>query len=220
MVELDSGETVLAHCANTGCMMDISNPGQRVWVYAYPDKGSRKLGYSLKMVEQQGKFIGTDTSVPMRLVREAFEKYRISERAETPMADLFHGYHVLKAEVPFADSRLDFLLEGPGGRAYLEIKNVHLKRGEIALFPDTITQRGTRHLKDLATAASQGVRAMMAYIIQRDDCAEFRAAGHIDKEYARTFQQVEGVEFWGYGCSCSPNGITLSKRVPVKDPYY
>ncbi len=219
-VELDSGAVVQAHCANTGRMLDISDPGQRVWVYAYPDLGVRKLGYSLKMVEQGGTFIGTDTSVPMKLVREAFEATQSGGHSDNVMKDLFQGYHSLRAEVPFGESRLDFLLEGPKGKAYVEIKNVHLKRGKAALFPDTVTQRGARHLRDLSKAAEEGFRAIMVYIIQRHDCEEFRVAGHIDPQYALAFQQAKGVEFFAYGCSCAPDGITLEYRVPVKDPCY
>lgn len=218
-VQLDTGKIITAHCANTGVMMGIAHPGERVWVYQHSLQGKRKLGYSWELVEQEGQFIGMNTSTPMKLVREAFAHFQ-SLQKNSPFAPLFQGYDHLKAEVPIGNSRLDFCLTGPQGTTYLEVKNVHLKRGRTAFFPDTRTQRGLRHLKELTMAARQGLGAVTLYIIQRNDVEDFRIAGDIDPYYAQAFEEAAGVKSLAYSCHLSPKGITLGESIPILDPFY
>jgi sugar fermentation stimulation protein A len=116
------------------------------------------------------------------------------------------------------NSRIDLLLSSPHKPpCYVEVKNVHLKRGEAAEFPDCVTARGTKHLRELEMVASQGARAVMLYIIQRNDCSYFQFAADLDPLYATTATQVlkSGVEALAYGCNVTPEGIELSKALKI-----
>lgn len=183
-VELDTGEVVTAHCANSGSMMGLTEPGSEVWLSPArnPD---RKLRYSWEMIRVGNGLVGVHTAHPNRIVEEAVRAGRIDELA---------GYDNVRREVRYGkNSRIDLLLEG-GGRppCYVEIKSVTLRRERRAEFPDAVTARGTKHLGELSDVVAGGGRAVMLYLIQREDCQAFSVAGDIDPAYAEAFARARG----------------------------
>jgi len=209
--ELDDGDRVTAHCPNPGSMLGLADPGARCWLEPNDDP-KRKLGYGWRIVEfDNGHRAGIDTSVPNRLVNAALRERRVTELS---------AYGGLRPEVRYGKrSRVDFLLREPGlPDAYVEVKNVHMRRdGDWAEFPDSVTSRGTRHLDELAEMAVRGHRAVMLYIVQRTDCGRFRLAGDIDPAYAAAFSRARaaGVEAICYDCAVSPERISLRRPIPV-----
>jgi sugar fermentation stimulation protein A len=211
-VELSSGEVVTVHCANPGAMLGVNMPGLKVWLRDHSATSSRKLPWSWEIVEAEGTLIGVNTSLPNRLVEEALAANRIKELA---------GYDPARREVKYGKaSRVDFLLEKAGSpRCFVEVKNVHLKREGRAEFPDSVTARGAKHMAELADQVKAGDRAVVLFVVQRDDCASFAPAADIDPAYAAAFRaaRAAGVEAICYGCKVSPDAIELSHAMPV-DP--
>lgn len=212
-VELENGEVVTAHCANSGSMMGLAVPGSRVWLS--PNRNPKaKLAWRWEMEECEGGLVGINTSHPNRVVEEAIRAGLISELA---------GYESLRREVPYGkNSRIDILLEGGpievgGGTCFVEVKNVTLRRGGRAEFPDSVTARGAKHLVEMAEQVALGHRAVMLYLIQRGDCETFSVAGDIDPAYAAalTRARAAGVEAYAYACSMSPEEICIRCPVPV-----
>lgn len=215
-VSLDTGELVTATCPNTGSMMGLAVPGAVVWlsVSASP---TRKYPHTWELVEadlgQGPALVGINTSHPNRLVSEAIAAGEIPELA---------GYATLRREVKYGlASRIDILLEDPQkGLAYVEIKNVHLSRqAGLAEFPDSVTERGVKHLIELSSMVSAGHRAVMLYLIQRADADQFALAPDIDPRYAEAFADARaaGVEAIAYACHLTPEEITLARAVPFAD---
>jgi sugar fermentation stimulation protein A len=208
-IALDSGEIITAHCANPGALLGGTTPGLRAWVSYHPSP-SRKLSYAWQIVEIGDTPVGVNTGLPNRLAEEAILKGRIAELT---------GYETLKREVRYGqNSRIDLLLASPDKPScYVEVKNVHLKRGTAAEFPDCVTTRGAKHLRELEAVAAEGARAVMLYIIQRDDCTHFQFAADLDPVYAATAAHAfsRGVEALAYLCTVTPDGIEVGKRIPV-----
>lgn len=214
-VRLDSGEIITAHCANPGAMLGLNAPGARVWL-SKSDDPKRKLAHSWHFVEAdcagtgRTELIGINTSLPNRLVAEA-----LAARAIPVLAD----YQTVRPEVRYgAQSRVDFLLSGPGRPdCYLEVKNVHFMRQPgLAEFPDCPAARSARHLRELAAMVAQGHRAMMLYVIQmRAERLTF--ARDKDPAYGAAFDaaRAAGVEALAYACDISRDRIALGKPVPV-----
>lgn len=216
-VVLDNGDEVTATCPNTGSMRGLTSPGSPVWlsVSASP---TRKYPHTWEMVEadlgQGPTLVGINTNHPNRLVAEAVSQVRIPEIA---------GYATARREVKYGlSSRIDLLLEDPAkGLAYVEVKNVHLSRTPgLAEFPDSVTERGTKHLSELAAMVAAGHRAVMVYLIQRKDAERFALAADIDPRYAGAFTQARaaGVEAIAYACELSPEEITIARSVPIVPP--
>lgn len=214
-IALDSGEMVTATCPNTGSMMGLATPGATVWL-SVSDSPTRKYPHTWEMVEadlgQGPHLVGINTNHPNRLVSEAIAKGEIPELA---------GYASLRREVKYGlSSRIDILLEDPAkGLAYVEIKNVHLSRtGGLAEFPDSVTERGVKHLVELSAMVAAGHRAVMLYLIQRADAQEFAFAADIDPRYAEAFKaaQSAGVEAIAYACDLTPEEISIARRVPFR----
>ncbi len=208
-VELDTGEVVTAHCANSGSMMGLTEPGSEVWLSPArnPD---RKLRYSWEMIRVGNGLVGVHTAHPNRIVEEAVRAGRIDELA---------GYDNVRREVRYGkNSRIDLLLEG-GGRppCYVEIKSVTLRRERRAEFPDAVTARGTKHLGELSDVVAGGGRAVMLYLIQREDCQAFSVAGDIDPAYAEAFARARaaGVEVLCRSCRLTTDAIELDHAVPL-----
>jgi sugar fermentation stimulation protein A len=209
-VVLDDGTEVVAHCANPGSMLGLAQPGSRVWLSPAANP-ARKLRYSWELVEAGGALVGINTGRANALVGEALEAGRVPELA---------GYDSRRREVRYGtNSRVDFLLERTGAPpCYLEVKSVTLRRGgTLAEFPDAVTARGTRHLAELGIVARQGSRAVLFFLVQRDDCERVAAAADIDPAYAAALggAQAAGVEILCYKCNLSPTGIALDARLPL-----
>ncbi len=211
-VELKNGEVITAHTANTGAMAGCSEPGSRVWL-SISDNPKRKYPHSWEIVEvAPGVLCGINTLLGNHLVNEAIVADRIPE---------LKGYAHIRREVPYGEerSRIDLLLE-PSGFAppcYVEVKNVTLADNGVALFPDAVTVRGTKHLRELTHVVEQGARAVIFYCVQRNDCREFRPAETIDAVYAQTLREAmeKGVEAVACQADVCVAGIHLTKAIPV-----
>ncbi|NIR30633.1 MAG: DNA/RNA nuclease SfsA [Gammaproteobacteria bacterium] len=215
-VRLENGELATAHCPNTGSMMGCAEPGSPVWLSRSPNL-HRKYALTWELVEVgEGSLVGINTSRSNSLVREAIETGVVAELT---------GYEIIQPEVRLAegDSRVDFLLEGGQRLApcYVEVKNVTAAvRDDIALFPDAVSVRGSKHLRALAHAVGTGARGVVCFCVQRADVREVRPADAIDPEYGRLLREVTaaGVEAIAYKAAVSPSEIRLEACVPVVCP--
>ena len=211
-VELESGDVVTAHCANPGSMLGLTEPGLEVWLSpaANPE---RKLRYTWEMVHDGRALVGINTAHPNGLVAEAIEAGTITE---------LQGYGSQRREVKYGrNSRIDILLEGDGPACYVEVKNVHLSRVPgTAEFPDSVTARGAKHLVEMTDMVAQGHRAIMVYLIQRDDGDHLSIAADIDPNYDEglTLALESGVEAVAYSCKLTPEAITVENAVPLARP--
>jgi sugar fermentation stimulation protein A len=206
-VELSAGETVAAFCPNSGSMKGCSEPGSRVMLSPAGSPG-RKTGYTLEMVMADGVWVGVNTLLTNRLAHNMLSMGLIEELAP---------YRVLRREASCGDSRLDFLLGKGERRCYLEVKNVTLREGAACRFPDAVTLRGLRHLHALMGAVGEGHGAFMLYVVQRKDCGCFAPAEDIDPGYSRALRLAvrRGVKALAYGLEVSPEGVSLSGRLPL-----
>jgi sugar fermentation stimulation protein A len=214
-VVLPSGETITAHVANPGAMTGIAAPGARVWL-SKSDKAGRKLPYSWELVEVDfgggAELVGVNTGHPNPLIGAALAAGAIPQLA---------GYASIRREVKYGrNSRVDFLLEGAGRPpCYVEIKNVHLmRRAGLAEFPDAKTERGAKHLDELADMVSAGARAVMLYLIQIGSAERFALARDIDPKYGAAFDRARGrgVEAIALKCRIDRDGIEVAEPVPVE----
>ena len=211
--ELDDGGLVTAHCANPGSMLGLTHAGVETWL-APNDDPRRKLRYSWEMLRLGSTLIGVNTSRPNTLAEEAIRANQLA-----PLA----GYSSIRREVRYGTrSRIDLLLEGPRRRAcYVEVKNVHMSREPgVAEFPDSVTDRGRKHLVELARRVEGGDRAVMLYLVQRADCATFRLAGDIDPAYVEAFHaaRAAGIEVLAYGCRLTVEEIAVAGSLTMTDP--
>jgi len=208
-----SGETITAHCPNTGSMLGCDAPGMPVWLSEH-DNPRRKYRHTWELVEAMpGVLVGIHTGRTNGLVREGIESGIIAE---------LNGYGELRPEIAYHNGRFDFLLSG-GRRApcYVEVKNVTAAvEGGVAIFPDARSTRGTRHLHDLIALREDGNRAVMVYCAQRSDVTEIRPADHIDPDYGAAMREAAGagVELLGYRCEVGTDVIRVAARVPVVLP--
>ncbi|HEY2892539.1 MAG TPA: DNA/RNA nuclease SfsA [Dongiaceae bacterium] len=201
------GRAETAHCANPGSMLGLAEPGSRIWL-STSSKPSRKLRLSWELIESAGGLVGINTGYANRLAEEALRAGRI---------EALTGYGSLRREVAYGDgSRVDFLLEDTGRPpCYVEVKSVTLKRGETAEFPDAVTARGTRHLRELIAMRQAGFRAVMLFLAQRGDCRRLTIAADIDPAYdaALAWARQAGVEMMAYACDVDPSGIELAGKL-------
>ncbi len=216
-VRLESGETVTATCPNTGSMLGLKQPGSAVWL-STSDSPTRKYRHTWEMVEADigsgPTLVGINTSHPNKLVTEAIGERRIKSLA---------GYAELKREQKYGrNSRIDILLQDPRkATCFVEIKNVHLMRAAgKAEFPDSVTERGTKHLGELADMVRQGHRAVMVFLIQRGDATSFSLARDIDPAYGEAYDaaRAAGVEAIALRCQLSPDQIIVERAVRLRSP--
>ncbi|HEX6113755.1 MAG TPA: DNA/RNA nuclease SfsA [Geminicoccaceae bacterium] len=204
----DSG-AVTVHCPNPGRMLGLDAPGARVWV-SRASNPARALPLTLELVEANGGLVGINTMHPNRLVEEAIGAGRIPE---------LRDYRVIRREVRYDQRcRIDLLLHRDGRPdCFVEVKNVHLKRTAGAEFPDAVTVRGAKHLGALARQVTAGARAVVVYVVQRTDCADFRIAEDIDPVYGASFRAAlaAGVEAVCYACELSLDGVRLARSLPI-----
>ena len=216
-VERADGGVLTVHCPNSGAMMGLQDAGNRVWI---SDSGNpkRKLRHTLELVEAQAPsgpvLVGMNTMMPNRLAAEAIEAGRVPALRDCRLD---------RREVPYGvNSRIDLLLRDEAERpVWVEVKNVHLVR-HVGLheFPDCRTQRGAKHLDELAGLARAGQRAVMLYIVQRGDGDRLAFAEDLDPHYAAAFARARaaGVEAFALRCHISPQGIEARDPIPVLDP--
>ena len=206
-VELADGRLVTAHTPNTGSMRQCAVPGYPV-LLSQSDNPKRKLPYTLELIRVGEHWVDTHTHRTNRVVEEALRAGRIEGLA---------GYTVT-AEVPCGESRLDFGLEKGAERVFVEVKNVTLCCAErIACFPDAVTTRGQKHLRELARVRAAGMRGVIFFLVQRGEAQAFTPADAIDPEYGRLLREVAaaGVEVLAYRSVVSPEENRVGERLPV-----
>lgn len=213
-VRLPDGSEITVHTPNTGSMMGCCTPGSRVWLR---DSGNpkRKYRHSWEIVEAAPEvLVGINTGVVNRLVTEAIESGVVTE---------LQGYERVRQEVRYGreNSRIDLLLEG-GSTAdcYVEIKNVTAADESVAIFPDAVSARGTKHLRELMAMVEEGCRAVLLFCVQRGDVDRVRPADEIDALYGQTLREAldAGVEAVAYRAKVTPEALTLCEPLPVVCP--
>ncbi len=208
------GGVVTAACPNTGSMLGCAEAGNRVWL-SESDRATRKYRHTWELVEVGATLVGINTGLPNALVAEAIAEGAIPELA---------GYGSVRREVAFGTerSRVDLLLEGEGrAPCYVEVKNVTAAVAEgVALFPDAVSERGAKHLRELVRLKAAGLRPVQLYCVQRGDVGEVRPADAIDPAYGRMLREAlaAGVEVLAYRARVTPGEIRLERRIPVVCP--
>ena len=203
-----AGETTV-HVPNPGAMLGLAEPGLVVWLSRSPSP-TRKLAWTLELVEADGGLVGINTMLPNRVVAEAL--------AADAIPDLT-GYARRRPEVRYGEaSRVDFLLEDDRRpRCWLEVKNVHLMRTPgLAEFPDCRAARSSRHLRELEATVAAGDRAVMLFVVQRTDCERFDTAADLDPLYAADLRRASaaGVEVLCRMCDITCEGVAISHPLP------
>ncbi len=213
-VLLDSGETITAACPNTGSMLGLKSPGNVVWL-SRSASPTRKYPHTWELVEiPHIGLVGINTVHPNAIVGEAIAAQKITELA---------GYTFQRTEVKYGqNSRIDILLEhATRPPCYVEVKNVHFfRKPGLAEFPDCVTERGTKHLIELANMVKGGARAVMVYLIQCQMPSCFGLAPDKDKIYFEEFKKARksGVEALALTCHVSTDEISFEKSIPILDP--
>ena len=207
-VRLDDGIEVTAHCTNSGSMKSCIEIGAEVYLTTENDP-KRSTKFTWEMIKINGNWVGINTGNPNNLAFEAISEGKIPGLT---------GYTTVSKEVVYGDSRFDVFAENDTEKCFIEVKNVTLKEGKYALFPDSVTTRGQKHLKTLMDVKAAGMRAVMLYIIQRTDVEIFAPAKTIDPDYARTLKlAVEaGVEVFAVVAKVTPEQIELTVKLPVE----
>jgi len=211
-VELDDGSVITVHTPNTGSMLGCSSPGLRVWLRDTQNL-KRKYRFSWEMSEMvDGVMVGVNTMISNHIVKEAIESGVAAELAD---------YTNIKMEVPYGHerSRIDLLLtNGAGEQCYVEVKNVTARDEQgFTIFPDAVTTRGTKHLRELEAMVQAGHRAVIFYCVQREDTTAFRPADEIDPVYADTLRLVtkNGVEAMAYVAKVAPDEVCLIQPLVI-----
>lgn len=209
-VRLENGEVVTAHVPNTGSMMSTNERGAKVALF-YNPAPHRKLKWTYELYDAAGSWVGVNTMRTNHIVKEAIEQNKIGP---------LRGYDSIRQEVKYGDkSRLDLFLEkkdAPG--CFVEIKNVTFKEGKVAYFPDAVTARGLKHLETLMDAQKKGYRAVIFFLVNRDDCTQMKPARHIDLKYAEMLETAvkQGVEALAYSVANSLSQSVIDKKIPIK----
>lgn len=215
-VTLPDGSACTLHCPNTGSMLHCAEPGSRVW---YSDSGNpaRKYPCTWELVEvDQGHKVGINTGRANALVKEALALGSIAQ---------LRGYANCRSEVPYGNerSRIDFLLtdkpDAPDEDCYVEVKSVTLGLGQgQGAFPDAVTSRGLKHLRELMEMKASGHRAVLLFCVQHEGIHEVRPADAIDSAYGALLREVQGkgVEVIAYRADISELEIRIAKEVPVR----
>ncbi|MNJ23743.1 MULTISPECIES: DNA/RNA nuclease SfsA [Pseudomonas] len=211
-IELASGEQITIHCPNTGSMLNCMVEGGQVW-FSRSNDPKRKLPGTWEISETpQGRLACVNTGRANALVEEALHAGIISELA---------GFTGLRREVAYGEerSRVDFRLEFADGPAYVEVKSVTLgfEGSAVAAFPDAVTQRGAKHLRELAALARQGVRAVQLYCVNLSAIEAVRPAEEIDAAYAQALRAAvaDGVEVLAYGTRVDGEQVYIDRALPV-----
>ena len=202
-----NNRTITAHCPNSGSMMGLLDKNNKVW-FSKSNNPKRKLNYTLEIIEVKKKLVGINTMLTNKIVLEALNEKKIEDLSK---------FDNIKTEVKFSDNtRFDFLISNETRKCFLEVKNVTLLReNEAAEFPDAITSRGTKHLKELIHAKKKGYQSCILFLIQRSDCETFKIAKDIDKEYMSIFIEAlkSNVKILCYDCKLTNKEIKLNKQI-------
>lgn len=218
-VELSDGSQITLHCPNTGSMKNCLYPGHKVWFSDSRNPG-RKYPCTWEQAEipvifgseEKMTLAGLNTSRANALVEELLKNSGVTSLCE---------YQNIRREVKYGseNSRVDFLLTGEDlPDYYLEVKSVTLAMGDgLGLFPDSVTSRGARHLRELTEICEQGGRAILFFCVQHTGINRVAPADDIDPTYGKTLRDAvaAGVEIMAWGAEISTEEITLIKELPV-----
>jgi len=211
-ITLETGETITAHCPNSGRMTGCSTPGRPVYV-SLQNSPKRKLKYTWELIDMPDSLVGINTQVPNRLVYQAVKTGTVAGLG---------GYETIRREVRAgAHTRFDLMLgNGDGAECYVEIKNSTLVENRVAFFPDAVTSRGKNHLVELQNLVKAGHRCAMFFLVQRMDAASFEPADHIDAAYGKELRAAvrNGVEIMAYDVHIDLAGIRLRNPLAWKLP--
>ncbi len=204
-IKLPTGELITAHCPNTGPMTGVCHIGNRVMV-SRSDSKTRKLAYTWELIEVHDNdrpvWCGVNTGLPNKVAKAA-----IAQKLIPGLTD----YVTLRSEVAYGQekSRVDLLLETTGKPIYVEVKNTTWTDGTLALFPDTVTTRGQKHIRELAALLPEA-RSVMLYFINRGDCNRFSPGDERDPEYGQLLRDAvaKGLEVLPCRFEVTPEGIT------------
>ncbi|QIR13647.1 DNA/RNA nuclease SfsA [Shewanella aestuarii] len=212
-ITLDDGTEITIHCANTGSMKNCLYPGETVW-FSTSDNAKRKYPHTFELMQtDDGHFIGINTGRANALAEEAINNGLINELS---------GYDTLQREVKYGEenSRIDILLTSQDRpKCYIEVKSCTLLEDGIGYFPDAVTTRGQKHLRELMQMVQQGHRAVLMFVVQHSGISLVKPAEHIDSEYADLLKQAveQGVEVLAYKTLMTPSTskITAPCKVAV-----
>ncbi len=200
-------KTIIAHCPNSGSMLGLLNPGNKVY-FSKSDNPKRKLKYTAEIIKVNDNLVGINTHLTNKIVLEALKLKKIKQLAK---------FNNIKTEVMFSDNtRFDFMISNNTKKCFLEVKNVTLSRVlKTAEFPDSITSRGTKHLNELINAKKKGYESYILYLIQREDCNLFKIAKDIDEEYKITFNKAirNKIKVLCFDCKLTSKEIKINKQI-------
>lgn len=212
-VELPTGEVITVHCPNTGAMTACAEPGRTVWL-SHSTVKTRKYPHTWELIETSAGMACIHSAKANQVVREAFGSGLIPG---------FEAYPNIRTEVKYGESsRADLLLEGESGRVFVEVKSVTLLREHAqGVFPDAVSERGRKHLRELQAICDETTRAVMFYCVFHEGIQTVSAAGDIDPRYREALLQAMagGVETLAWQAQISPAEIRLEKELPFSvDP--
>ena len=198
---------ITAHCPNTGSMKGLLDEGNNVWV-SKNDDPKRKLKFTLEMIEANNMLIGVNTHRANKIVQHGLKNKLINE---------FKSIDKIQSEFKYSnDTRFDFLCDNK----LLEVKNVTLLRdSKIAEFPDAVTSRGTKHLKNLINSIKKGYKPFVLFLTQIQGINNFKIAKDIDEEYYKNYliAKKAGVNFIAYRCKLSSKEIKIERKIKIID---
>ena len=203
-------QIITAHCPNTGSMGGLLKKGNKVWL-SKSDNPNRKLKYTLEIIEDEKSKVGVNTHSANKIVKHALQNNLIKQ---------FKNILEIKAETKFgANTRFDFLINNKNNKAFIEVKNVTLSRKKkLAEFPDAVTSRGLKHIKELINASKRNYKIYILFLIQRNDCESFTIAKDIDPKYANALGKAikNKLNILCYDCKFTSKGIKLNKQIIFK----
>jgi len=209
-VELESGEQLTAHCPNTGAMTGCAEPGSPVWL-SVSDSKTRKYPHSWELV---------DTGHGMACIHSARANAVVEEAVNAGLIDTLNGYDSLRREVKYGEgSRADLLLEGEPGRCFVEVKSVTLRLEDgRGAFPDAVSERARKHLRELQAVAETGERAVIFFCVFHEGIERVVPARDIDPAYCAALESAlaAGVEAMAWRADISPQGIELQRQLPFE----
>ena len=197
------GREQTVHVKNTGRLRELLVPGAEAVLCPAAAPG-RKTAYDLVAVRHNGRYVNIDSQAPNAAAAELMER-------------LYPGC-ALRRERVFGSSRFDLYLERGDLRLFTEVKGVTLVRDGTALFPDAPTERGRKHLLELAQARRAGYAAAVLFLVQRDDALRFSPNRETDPAFTDALAEAAaaGVEVLCFDCEVTADSMTARSPVPVK----
>ena len=200
-------KVITAHCPNTGSMMGLLKKGNKVW-FTETDNSKRKLKYTLQIIEANGIKIGINTHLTNKIFYEALLNRKIINFKKTDI--------LFKEKKYNKKTRFDFFIKKKSKGSFIEVKNVTLSRFKgIAEFPDAVTERGLKHIKELIEARKKGFEVYLAFVVQREDCKKFKIAADIDPNYKKllTVALKNNLKIICYDCKFLSKGIIINNKI-------